>query len=81
LQVALHVLGYDPGLIDGLIGRRTVAALAAYAQDRRIVLNQATAELVVMLLVDEASEVLRQDEHDEEPLRGRSLGMLPVYQW
>jgi peptidoglycan hydrolase-like protein with peptidoglycan-binding domain len=39
LQVGLRVLGYDPGAIDGFWGPRTLAALAAYGQDRGIVLN------------------------------------------
>jgi hypothetical protein len=81
VQLSLRLLGYDPGPIDGLSGRRTVVALTAYAQDRRIVLNKATMELVLILLSAEASEVLRHVEHDEEPLQGRRPGMLPVYQW
>jgi hypothetical protein len=81
MQLALRILGYDPGPIDGLSGPRTVAALMAYAQDRRIVLNQATAELVVMLLAAEASKALHHVEHPGEALQIRGLRTLPVYQW
>jgi peptidoglycan hydrolase-like protein with peptidoglycan-binding domain len=81
MQLALRILGYDPGPIDGLSGPRTVAALMAYAQDRRIVLNQATAELVVMLLAAEASKALHHVEPPGEALQIRGLRTLPVYQW
>ncbi len=81
VQLGLRVLGYDPGPIDGLSGRRTVAALAAYARDRRIVLNQATAALVVTLLAAEASEALHYGESAEELLPARGPRMLPVHQW
>jgi peptidoglycan hydrolase-like protein with peptidoglycan-binding domain len=39
IQVQLRTLGYDPGPIDGRAGRRTIAALTAYAKDRGIVVN------------------------------------------
>jgi peptidoglycan hydrolase-like protein with peptidoglycan-binding domain len=81
VQLSLQVLGYDPGLIDGLSGRHTAVALTAYARDRRIVLNQATAELVVTLLTAEASEALRHVGPAEEPLRARPPKKLPVHQW
>jgi peptidoglycan hydrolase-like protein with peptidoglycan-binding domain len=81
MQLALYILGYNPGPIDGLYGRRTVAALTTYAQERRIVLNQATAELVVTLLAAEASEALHDAARTAEPPQGRGLRMLPVYQW
>jgi hypothetical protein len=53
----------------------------AYAQDRRIVLNQATAELVMMLLAAEASKALHHVEPPGEALQIRGLRTLPVYQW
>jgi peptidoglycan hydrolase-like protein with peptidoglycan-binding domain len=81
VQLSLRILGYDPGSIDGLTGRRTIVALTAYAQDRRIVLNEATMELVLLLLSAEASEVIGHGAQVEQPLRGRRWGMLPVYQW
>ena len=81
VQLSLQVLGYDPGPIDGLSGKHTAVALTAYARDRRIVLNQATAELVVTLLAVEASEALRRAGPLEEPLRARPPAKLPVYQW
>lgn len=81
MQFALRILGYDPGPIDGLSGRRTIAALTTYAHDRQIVLNQATAELVVTLLVAEASEALDPSAPAGESIGAPRLKMLPVYQW
>jgi peptidoglycan hydrolase-like protein with peptidoglycan-binding domain len=81
VQLSLRVLSYDPGPIDGLIGQHTATALTAYARDRRIVLNQATTELVVTLLAAEASEALRHVEPTQEPLRAPRPGMLSVYEW
>ena len=69
VQMGLRMLGYDPGLIDGLEGPRTLAALDAYAADRGIVLNQATVDLVFALLKAETHDRLlndRQAEEDEE---------------
>jgi hypothetical protein len=40
IQVQLRALGYDPGPIDGRGGRRTVAALTAYAKDRGIMFKR-----------------------------------------
>ncbi len=83
VQVGLRVLGYDPGLIDGLEGPRTVSALAAYATDRGIVLNQATVELVVALLGVEAREQLLSGVRVEEnhPLTMGNPRMLPIQGW
>ena len=84
VQVSLRVLGYDPGAIDGFWGRRTAAALAAYGQDRGIVLNQATLNLVLMLLRSETLEELRGDEGEAigaEALPGSSPRMLPIGRW
>jgi hypothetical protein len=80
MQFALRILGYDPGPIDGLSGRRTIAALTTYAQERDIVLNRATAELVVTLLAAEATEVLDRSAPAGESIRAPQLKMLPVYQ-
>lgn len=77
IQLSLRILGYDPGPIDGLSGQRTIAALAAYAKDRRLVLNQATAELVVTLVAVEALEALRQADQTDVPLRGPRV--LPLH--
>jgi peptidoglycan hydrolase-like protein with peptidoglycan-binding domain len=84
LQVGLRVLGYNPGPIDGYWGHRTRAALAAYGQDRGIVLNQATLTLVLTLLHLETVEDLRSAEGkaiDEEALPGSSPRMLPIGRW
>jgi hypothetical protein len=81
MQLSLRVVGYDPGVIDGVNGRQTISALTAYAQDRRIVLNRATADLVGTLLAAEAVQTLRQLQPEEELLGARELEMLPVYQW
>jgi hypothetical protein len=84
LQVSLHALGYNPGPIDGLGGRRTVAALAAYAEDRGITLNQVTVNLAVALLHTEVQEKFPSagEAKDLGPmLPQKDLQMLPVYRW
>jgi peptidoglycan hydrolase-like protein with peptidoglycan-binding domain len=84
VQVSLQVLGYDPGPIDGLGGRRTVAALAAYAQDRGITLNQATINLAVALLRAEIQEKLLNAGDTKDPgmaIPQGNLQTLPVYRW
>ncbi len=81
VQLSLRVLGYDPGLIDGLSGPRTVAALAAFARDRQMVLNQATADLVITLLTVEVLEALRYAEQGKEQLPVQGPRKLPVGWW
>jgi peptidoglycan hydrolase-like protein with peptidoglycan-binding domain len=81
MQLALRTLGYDPGPIDGLSGRRTISALTTYAQDRQIVLNRATAELVVTLLIAEASKALDRSAPTGGAIGAPRMKMLPVYQW
>jgi hypothetical protein len=84
VQVSLQMLGYDPGPIDGLGGRRTVAALAAYAQDRGITLNQVTVNLAVALLRAEVREKLLSDGDARDSgmvVPQGNLQMLPVYRW
>ncbi len=66
MQMGLRMLGYDPGLIDGLEGPRTVAALDAYAADRGIVLNQGTVDLVLALLRAETRDQLLNDRQAGE---------------
>jgi hypothetical protein len=66
IQVQLQTLGYDPGPIDGRGGRRTIAALTAYAKDRGIVLNQATVGTVMTRLRAEAYVMLLDSETTEE---------------
>lgn len=81
VQVSLHVLGYNPGPIDGLVGRRTLSALSAYAKDRGVVLNQATLNLVVALLQVEARQEIQnaeQVEETEEPVTGTEIVMPPL---
>jgi hypothetical protein len=84
MQVSLQVLGYDPGPIDGLGGRRTVAALATYAQDRGITLNQVTVNLAVALLRAEVHEKLLNAGDTKDPgvaIPQGNLQTLPVYRW
>jgi hypothetical protein len=84
VQMGLRMLGYDPGLIDGLRGPRTLAALRAYAKDRSIVLNHATVELVLTLLHAEASEQLlhsRETGEPECPGPEGEVSILPLEQW
>jgi hypothetical protein len=84
IQVQLRALGYDPGPIDGRGGRRTIAALTAYAKDRGIVLNQATVGTVVARLRAEAYVMLLDGEATEES--GASwpqgdLQVIPIGRW
>jgi peptidoglycan hydrolase-like protein with peptidoglycan-binding domain len=78
IQVQLRALGYDPGPIDGRGGRRTIAALTAYAKDRGIILNQATVGAVVARLRAEAYVMLLEGETTEEPGASEPQGDLPV---
>jgi hypothetical protein len=81
VQVSLYVLGYDPGPIDGFGGPRTIEALTAYAQDRRIVLNQTTLNLVLELLHFDMLEEVRNAGGEggrEEPSEPR---LLPIQRW
>jgi hypothetical protein len=84
IQVQLRTLGYDPGPIDGRGGRRTIAALTAYAKDRGIVLNQATVGTVLARLRAEAYVMLLDSETTEETgvlgPRG-DLQAIPIDRW
>jgi hypothetical protein len=81
VQVSLYVLGYNPGPIDGFEGPCTIAALAAYAEERGVVLNQATLDLVLRLLHREMEEELRTAP-GQGPLEGsRKPMLLPIQQW
>jgi hypothetical protein len=66
IQVQLRALGYDPGPIDGRGGRRTVAALTAYAKDRGIMFNEATVSTVVARLRAEAYAMLLNGQGTDE---------------
>jgi len=84
IQVQLRALGYDPGPIDGRGGRRTLAALTAYAKDRRIVLNDATVGTVVARLRAEASAMLLDGEATEESGASGPQGdvqVIPIHRW
>ena len=84
IQVQLRAVGYDPGPIDGRGGRRTIAALTAYAKDRRIVLNQATASTVMARLRAEASVMLLEGEATEESGASGPQGdvqVIPIGRW
>ena len=84
IQVQLRTLGYDPGPIDGRGGRRTIAALTAYAKDRGIVLNQATVGTVVARLRAEAYVMLLDGETTEESGASGPQGDLqafPINRW
>jgi peptidoglycan hydrolase-like protein with peptidoglycan-binding domain len=81
MQVGLYILGFDPGPIDGFEGPRTIAALAAYAEERGIVLNQATLSLVLALLQQEMEEELRTAAR-QVPLQDSSKPLfLPIQHW
>jgi hypothetical protein len=84
IQVQLRALGYDPGPIDGRGGRRTIAALTAYAKDRRIVLNRATVGTVVARLRAEAYVMLLDGETTEESGASGPQGdlqVIPIGRW
>jgi peptidoglycan hydrolase-like protein with peptidoglycan-binding domain len=84
IQVQLRALGYDPGPIDGRGGRRTIAALTAYAKNRGIVLNQATVGTVVARLRAEAYAMLLEGEPDEESGASGHQGdvqVIPIDRW
>jgi hypothetical protein len=84
IQVQLRALGYNPGPIDGRGGRRTIAALTAYAKDRGIVLNPATAVTVVARLRAEAHVMLLIGEAAEEPRVPGPQGdvqVFPINRW
>lgn len=51
LQSALSTKGYSPGRIDGLLGKRTVAALANYQADNGIAIGAVTYESLELLNV------------------------------
>jgi len=78
IQVPLRALGYAPGPIDGRGGRRTIAALTAYAKDRGIVLNQATVGPVVARVRAEAYAMLLDGEASEESETSWPQGNVPV---
>lgn len=84
IQVQLRAVGYDPGPIDGRGGRRTLAALTAYAKDRRIVLNHATVGTVVARLRAEAYVMLLDGEATEESGASGPQGdvqVIPIGRW
>jgi peptidoglycan hydrolase-like protein with peptidoglycan-binding domain len=81
VQVSLYVLGYNPGPIDGLGGPRTIAALTAYAEDRSIVLNQATLNLTLELLHLDTVEELRSAAGEEGSKTSSEPRLLPTQQW
>jgi hypothetical protein len=84
IQVQLRALAYDPGPIDGRGGRRTIAALTAYAKDRGIVLNRATVGTVVACLRAEAYVMLLDGEATEESATSGPQGdlqVIPIDRW
>ena len=84
IQVQLRTLGYNPGPIDGRGGRRTIAALTAYAKDRGIMLNQATVGTVVARLRAEAYVMLLDGEATEKsgaPGPQGDLQVIPIDRW
>ena len=84
IQVQLRALGYDPGPIDGRGGRRTIAALTAYAKNRGIMFNEATVGTVVARLRAEAYAMLLDGEATEESVAPGPHGdpqLFPINQW
>lgn len=50
VQKSLHILGYSPGKIDGILGPQTRAALEAYKQDKHLQ-NNLPEEAVIKLII------------------------------
>ena len=49
IQTTLHQAGYDPGPVDGILGRQTVAAVKSYQRDNRLAEGGLTYETVKKL--------------------------------
>ncbi len=51
-QLSLHDLGYDPGSVDGIMGKKTKRAIRAFQKDRELLptgeLNALTRQLLFM---------------------------------
>ncbi len=49
IQTTLQAAGYDPGPIDGMVGRQTAAAVKSYQRDNRLAEGGLTYETVKKL--------------------------------
>lgn len=76
IQQALASSGYDPGPIDGILGRRTEAAIRAFQSDSgHQMTGVATGELLEEILSRVDRQPVRQDEHPDE------VRLVPVRRW
>ena len=55
IQIALKRRGYDPGPVDGLMGRRTSNAIRAFQADHGLAVTGMVSRTVYELLVPEAA--------------------------
>ena len=55
IQMALKRRGYDPGPVDGLLGRRTSNAIRAFQADHGLAVTGMVSRTVYELLVPEAA--------------------------
>jgi peptidoglycan hydrolase-like protein with peptidoglycan-binding domain len=56
IQLALKRRGYDPGPIDGIMGRRTASALRAFQADHGLAVTGMVSRTVYELLVPGATQ-------------------------
>ena len=56
IQLGLKRQGYDPGPIDGLMGRRTSQAIRAFQRDHGLVVNGMPSRTVYEMLSAAAAE-------------------------
>ena len=74
VQTYLTLLGYDPGPVDGLSGRRTTAAVRRFQQDLGMTpTGQISDELLALLTVAAAA---LQEEPAEPEIKGSGSGFL-----
>lgn len=61
LQQRLELLGYDPGPIDGVPGRRTIAAVKAFQEDAGLTVDGIVGPKTLAALNEEATPPLAPD--------------------
>ena len=56
IQQALADSGYDPGTIDGLMGRKTIAAISSFQEDHQLTVTGQIDESTIALLLPQIKE-------------------------
>ena len=72
VQTRLHRLGFDPGPIDGIRGRRTIGAVKRLQQSRGLVADGIVGPATVRALAGHRARA-RRDPGDGARRRGRVL--------